>query len=131
MPVAPSSAWRIISTTASFGPSCACAVTANVKPKRTAMKRHLYIQVTVQEPTAASNKNRDSPGSNPAREASYHDRYYFPREFRIVRDGSTSEQGGNAEDNKRKRLAGTGQFSDTCAYYSQEYKCLAFLKIGH
>src|SRR5438552_13368644 len=52
MPVAPSSAWRIISTTAFFGPSCACAVIANVKPKRTAMKRHLYIQVTVQEPTA-------------------------------------------------------------------------------
>jgi len=32
--------------------TCACAVTASVEPKKAAMKRHLFIQVTVQTLTA-------------------------------------------------------------------------------
>src|SRR5947208_11101494 len=54
----------------------------------------------------------------------------FPSEFRVVKHGSKSQERANAEDNKRERLAGAGQFSDNCAYYSQEYKSLALLKVG-
>src|SRR5438445_5334550 len=66
-------------------------------------------------PTKSGNEDCHRPRSHATRKSDYHDHDCFPGEFRIVEQGSKSEQRADTEDNKGKRLAGPAQFGDNGA----------------
>src|SRR5205814_10034411 len=59
-----------------------------------------------------------------------HQRDGFPSEFRVVEQGSKSQERADTEDNKRESLAGPAQLGDNRSDHAQEDERLALLEVG-